>query len=92
MRFVRSFQQPVWTADEVQELAQQLQAQRLAPSQATQRAHVQQLKERHSAASQRNCTACGSAMVLRTARVGAHAGQAFWGCSAFPQCRAVQSA
>ena len=35
MRFVRSFQQPVWTADEVQELAQQLQAQRLAPTQAT---------------------------------------------------------
>lgn len=92
VRFIRSFKQPVWTADEVQALAQQLQAQRLAPTQATHRAHVQHLKERHSTAGQRACSACGSPRVLRTARVGAHAGQAFWGCSAFPQCREVQAA
>ena len=59
---------------------------------ATHRAHAQQIKERRSGAGQRACCACGSPRVLRTARVGAHAGQAFWGCSAFPQCREVQAA
>lgn len=39
MRFVRCFQQPVRTADEVQELAQQLQAQRRAPTQDKQATH-----------------------------------------------------
>ena len=92
VRFVRTFTQPVWTQDQVQALAQQLQAQHLAPTRATHRAHVQQLKKRHSPAGQRACPACASPMVLRTAKVGAHAGQSFWGCSAFPQCREVQSA
>ena len=92
VRFIRTFTLPVWTPDQVQALAQQLQAQRLAPTRATHRAHVQQLKERRSADGQLACHACGSPMVLRTARAGIHAGQAFWGCSAFPQCRAVQPA
>jgi restriction system protein len=33
------------------------------------------------------CPRCGSPMVLRTARRGAHAGDAFWGCSTYPRCR-----
>ena len=33
------------------------------------------------------CPTCGSEMVHRTARRGAHAGSAFWGCSRFPKCR-----
>ena len=92
VRYIRTFQQPVWTPDQVQALAQQLQTQRLPPTRATHRAHVQQLKKRHSPAGQRPCPDCGQPMVLRTARAGAHAGQQFWGCSAFPQCRAVQPA
>ncbi|OGV65644.1 MAG: hypothetical protein A2283_15805 [Lentisphaerae bacterium RIFOXYA12_FULL_48_11] len=35
------------------------------------------------------CPTCGSEMVLRTARKGANAGQKFWGCSKFPQCRGI---
>lgn len=35
------------------------------------------------------CPQCGSAMVLRTAQKGPHPGQQFWGCSAFPRCRAT---
>jgi len=35
------------------------------------------------------CPNCGSEMVLRTARKGKYAGQKFWGCTNFPQCRAV---
>jgi restriction system protein len=37
------------------------------------------------------CPKCGSAMVRRTARQGANAGAAFWGCNAFPKCRGVRA-
>jgi restriction system protein len=33
------------------------------------------------------CPRCGSAMVVREARRGVHAGQNFWGCPHFPKCR-----
>jgi restriction system protein len=33
------------------------------------------------------CPRCGATMVRRIAQRGANAGKAFWGCSAFPQCR-----
>lgn len=35
------------------------------------------------------CPQCGAPMVKRTARKGANAGRPFYGCSRFPQCRAV---
>lgn len=37
------------------------------------------------------CPRCGSAMVKRTARKGANAGRAFWGCSEYPKCRGTQA-
>lgn len=36
------------------------------------------------------CLQCGSPMVRRIARQGRNAGQAFLGCSRFPECRATQ--
>jgi four helix bundle suffix protein len=33
------------------------------------------------------CPACGKLMVLRTARKGANAGEQFWGCSGYPECK-----
>ena len=36
------------------------------------------------------CPICGSKMVLRTAKKGTKAGERFWGCSAFPKCRATK--
>jgi restriction system protein len=38
------------------------------------------------------CPRCGSAMVLRTARRGAHAGSRFYGCSRYPHCKAIRPA
>jgi len=35
------------------------------------------------------CPVCGSAMVKRVAKSGSNAGNAFYGCSMFPKCRAV---
>lgn len=40
-----------------------------------------------SAESAPACPRCGNAMVRRTARQGAQAGTAFWGCTAYPRCR-----
>jgi ssDNA-binding Zn-finger/Zn-ribbon topoisomerase 1 len=33
------------------------------------------------------CSACGKPMRRRTAGKGPRAGQAFWGCSGYPDCR-----
>ena len=38
------------------------------------------------------CPKCGSAMVLREARKGPHAGKKFWGCSHYPECRGLLAA
>jgi restriction system protein len=38
------------------------------------------------------CPKCASSMVKRKARKGANAGNEFWGCSRFPQCRGIISA
>lgn len=36
------------------------------------------------------CPACGSPMVLKTARKGPHPGSKFWGCPRFPRCRGTR--
>lgn len=38
------------------------------------------------------CPKCGKTMVERIARQGANAGNAFWGCSGYPDCRGIRSA
>lgn len=35
------------------------------------------------------CPKCGASMVKRTAKQGANAGNMFWGCSKYPQCRGI---
>lgn len=37
-----------------------------------------------------NCPRCGSEMVRRKVRQGASAGQEFWGCPKFPECRGTR--
>lgn len=36
-----------------------------------------------------SCPECGSTMEVRTAKNGRYAGNDFWGCSQFPQCRGL---
>lgn len=36
------------------------------------------------------CPVCGAAMAKRLAKKGANAGQEFWGCSRYPQCRGTR--
>lgn len=37
------------------------------------------------------CPNCGQPMVQRTAKTGPHTGEPFWGCPAFPECRATRA-
>lgn len=37
------------------------------------------------------CPVCGSAMLKRTAKKGAMAGNQFWGCSNYPSCKGIRS-
>src|SRR5699024_1222496 len=89
--YIKSFRTPVFSEREVQSIVAHIQSGRLELSRVTSRRHVQQLQARADVSVKRNCPKCGSAMVLRTAKRGTHAGNQFWGCSAFPKCRAVQS-
>lgn len=41
---------------------------------------------------QLTCPKCNASMVLRTAKTGSHAGESFWGCSRFPDCRGTRPA
>lgn len=90
IRYIKSFRQPVFTVTEVDALVQKLRTGRLAPSLATQRAHVQNLKRRNDPTAERKCPKCGSALLIRTVKSGPNAGQQFWGCSAYPRCRVTQ--
>lgn len=37
------------------------------------------------------CPICTKPMLKRTARRGAHAGDVFWGCSAYPACKGIRA-
>jgi restriction system protein len=90
IRHIKSFRQKVFTQAEVDALYQALLERRRAPTRATQREHIRNVKRRADPARQRPCPACGQAMVVRTIKTGARAGQQFWGCSGYPRCRASQ--
>jgi len=91
IRYIQSFRQPVFSDAEVGAMLKTLQTGRRAPTLATHREHVQNLKRRSNPAAERQCPKCGSALVIRTVKSGAKAGQQFWGCSGFPKCRTMQS-
>lgn len=49
----------------------------------------QSATQTRSAASEPSCPKCGSRMIQRTAKTGPNAGNQFWGCSQYPQCRGI---
>ncbi|MDF3934661.1 nuclease-related domain-containing protein [Pseudomonas citronellolis] len=91
IRYIKSFQQPVFSETEVATMLNTLQTDRRTPSLATHREHVQNLKRRSDPTAERQCPKCGSALVIRTVKTGPKAGERFWGCSGFPKCRVMQS-
>lgn len=91
VRYIKSFQQQVFSEAEIEAMHRTLETGRRAPSLATHREHVQNLKRRSDPTAERNCPKCGNSLTLRTMKKGSNAGQQFWGCSAYPRCRVMQS-
>lgn len=89
--YIRSFSEPVLSESQVEYVVSKIKTGRLKPTRDTDRQHVQRLKRRENPLAKRKCPRCGSIMVLRTAKRGASVGNEFWGCSAYPKCRVVQS-
>ena len=50
-----------------------------------------EIHSRLDARSTPDCPACGASMVRRVAKKGGNAGEAFWGCTRFPQCRGTRT-
>lgn len=97
--YIESFLTPVFSEAEVADLLQRIQSARLTRGVKTNRDHVQRLQTRHSPSENHStlnyfanplCPKCGSELVLRTAKRGENAGNQFWGCSAYPACRATK--
>lgn len=38
-----------------------------------------------------SCPKCGKPMRQRVARTGSHAGESFWGCTGYPECREIKN-
>jgi len=89
IRYIKSFNQRVFNDNQIQELLNLVQTQRLKPSLRTNREHVKNLESRLENKSSKTCPKCGSEMVLRTTKSGENAGKQFWGCSQFPTCRST---
>lgn len=53
-------------------------------------AMAQESSFRPNSQSTPDCPICGASMVRRVAKKGGNAGEAFWGCSHFPQCRGTR--
>lgn len=91
IRYIKSFRESVFSEAEVDALVSALIDGRRAPTLATHREHVQNLKRRSDPTADRQCPKCGSPLVIRSVKSGPKAGQQFWGCSTFPKCRVMQS-
>jgi hypothetical protein len=88
--YIRSFREPVFSDAAVEAILRRIAGGRLKPGLATHRAHVRSLKTRADPLAERRCPKCGSPLILRTVKKGPRAGDRFWGCSTYPQCRVMQ--
>mgnify|MGYP003505632738 FL=1 len=66
IRYIKSFQQPLFSEAEVDAMLHAMQTGRRAPTLATHREHVQHLKRRSDPTAERQCPKCGSSMLICT--------------------------
>lgn len=87
--YIRSKTEVLLTDEEVAQIVEAIQTERLPRGWKTRREHVASLQERH--AQKTICPKCGGALVQRTAKSGPKTGEPFWGCANFPRCRYTQN-
>jgi restriction system protein len=83
--YIESFQVVHFSDQQVAEMVDALKSGMLPKTWATRREHVASLDARHRSTTV--CPRCGQALVLRTAKAGAHAGSRFYGCAGYPRCK-----
>lgn len=88
--YVKHFSSQVFTERELSEIIEKTSRSVASGTPNVQHEHVSRLKARSDTEHPRQCPRCGNAMIIRTAKRGSSAGNRFWGCSAYPACRATQ--
>lgn len=88
-KYIKSFDQERLNPVQIRQILSKLHRKRLEQSFTTDRAHVQNLKERMdqsvvSSTDAMTCNHCGSKMVLRQNKQN---GEEFYGCSNYPKCK-----
>jgi hypothetical protein len=90
IKYIKSKSSEVLNQEQVHEIIATIQEGRLKPSIKTNREHVAHVKKViKSKKGDKSCPKCGSGMVVRESKKGANAGNKFWGCSTFPNCRSI---
>src|SRR5690554_1005027 len=93
VNYIKSKTEVLLSEQEVTQIIETIESGRLQRSFKTHSVYVKYVKKivqaKGKATEQNTCPKCSAAMVLREAKKGANAGEKFWGCSAFPKCRAV---
>jgi len=92
VRHIKSKVEHVLSEWEIRRVTGLIDSGRLERSLKTSRDHVEHLhsiKQVKPVETSPRCPKCGSSMVLRTAKRGINAGNQFWGCERYPQCRGV---
>lgn len=91
INYIKSKTRRVLSSAEVTEIIGKIETGRLRPSYKTHQEHVEHVQKIKS--DKQNsiiCPKCGGKMVLRTTKNGPKVGEKFWGCSAYPKCRATK--
>lgn len=85
-KYIKSFDQERLNPVQIRQILSKLQRKRLEQSFTTDRAHIQNLKERmeQSNTDVMACSRCGSTMLLRQNKKN---GEEFYGCSNYPKCK-----
>ncbi|EIV8623112.1 NERD domain-containing protein [Vibrio vulnificus] len=91
LEYIKKFEQPVFSESEYSQFVDAINEVKLKKGIVTNikhRQHVKEIVEAKEAIKQ--CSRCGSEMVVRETKRGENKGKQFWGCSAFPKCRSVK--
>ena len=92
IRYIKSKQDHVLSENQVEQVMRKIESIRLMPSIKTNHEHVRHVDSIiKNKAKDMSCPTCGCDMILRTAKSGKNAGNHFWGCAKFPNCRGVRA-
>ncbi|MGE0084028.1 MAG: NERD domain-containing protein [Desulfococcaceae bacterium] len=90
INFIKKHQTVIFSDNEVRETVKKIMDNRL--SSAEHQAYMQKIKQKYDNTDKNNppaCPKCGKNMILRKSKKGYYEGREFWGCSGYPDCRAI---